>query len=529
MDRSMNGRNNFSILGGVTGIALAAVLSAPAAQAQETRVLPVDLTNIAAAANGGRVVSATTTLTDDPAFNASNLIDGQVYDPTGKTGSAGWASNKFDPVNMDYVTFAFAKDEVKRIGKIAFNNVIALNPERWAKDIEVQVSTDTADGPYTAISQVTLKRVAGKQEFLVLPTNARFVRLMFRSNWGSDRSVGLGEVEIYEAIDSDNGIGGVIARLEGSIRDLQRFKDTDAEIRNSIGSRSAANDKAIKTVALENGVPVTVGGNIAASKNGGKIVDYSSIFSDDPKYSPDNLIDGENYSPADDKGSYGWSSEGFAPSRQYVTIGFRDDRSHVVNKLVLNPVSNQSNMRWATRVDVQVSSGSPKEGPFRTVETFNIRQEPTNQEFTMRPVEAKYVRIVFTANGPGNPLPLADPAVSSDRSVSLGEVEIYEPPADSGTLDALIGRFRAVLDDLKRLRKDNATLAVAPRKSPVASNVIHQLPAAPAAKTIISAKVAAPATVKPAAAAKPKKPAATTAATVKKSVPAPSRLVEDFR
>ena len=73
----------------------------------------------------------------------------------------------------------------------------------------------------------------------------------------------------------------------------------------------------------------------------------------------------------------------------------------------------------------------------------------------MRPFEAKYVRFVFTANGPGNPLPQGDPNVSSDRAVSLGEIEIYEPSLSGSDLDPLIGRFNQVLLDLKLLAAED--------------------------------------------------------------------------
>jgi len=469
---NINWKQRASDLGGAVLLAgaVAAMTAALPARAQGARVLPADLTNIAAAANGGRVLSATSTLDNDATFKSDNLIDGQAYNPATKAGSAGWSSNKFDPVNMDYVTIGFAGNEIKSIGKLVFNAATSLNPERWAKDIEVQVSTTSAEGPYRAIQQITLKRTADAQEFPILSADARFVRLMFRSNWGSDRAVSLGEVEIYEAIDTTNPMGGVIARLESTIADLKRYKTTQAEIQNSLVTRAgttAPRPKAgVKPVAFDpkNLRPVQAAaptnGNLALAKNGGKIVDVTSIFDNDEKFAAANLIDGQNYSPVDDKGSFGWSSQGFVPGRQYVTIGFRDDRSHVINKVVINPVSNQSSLRWASRVEVQVTMGGPKDGPFRTVGTFNIRQQAVNQDFTMRPVEAKFVRFVFTANGPGNPLPLGDPNVTSDRAVSLGEIEIYEQPATTGDLEALIGRFEGVLNDLKTLRPRAATADV---------------------------------------------------------------------
>ncbi len=423
------------------------------AAAQPAPVYPTDLTNIAAAANGGRVLSATSVIDNDAAFKADNLIDGQIY-KSANQGSAGWASNKFDPVNMDSVTLGFAGNALRRIGKIALNPTSAVTPERWAKDVEVQVSTDSAEGPYRAVAQLTLRRAAERQEFLILPAPARFVRLLFRSNWGSDRAVALGEVEIYEAIGQGDAIGQLIARLEGAINDLNRYRDLQAEIGNvtgglapaslrpgapasSAGKTTIARGSAASSIAslasakvaegkparssaaapvsgkvgktpatiskpakpgsaalspatlqliqeTQGAAPPAAGqpatpaatgdvpagrvnvaaGNIAAAANGGRIVDYSSIFNNDPAYGPDKLIDAQNYSLADDKGSPGWASEGFTPGRQFVTIGFRDDRTRLISKLILNPVSNQSSLRWASRVEVQVTTGSARQGRF---------------------------------------------------------------------------------------------------------------------------------------------------------------------
>ncbi|MDF2441659.1 MAG: Sad1 / UNC-like C-terminal [Abditibacteriota bacterium] len=480
------------LLGWGATVVATSTLMAPV-QAQN-RVYSTDLTNIAAAANGGRVLESTSTIDNDANFNANNVIDGKVWDSARQTGTSGWASNKFDPVNMDSITLAFAGNSVRRIGKIALNPSSAVAPERWAKDIEVQVSTESAEGPYTAVAQITLSKTPTRQEFLILPTAARYVRLAFRSNWGSDRSVALGEVEIYEAIGQGDPMGQVITQLEGAINDLKRFRQTQIDIAGATPVKSAARPGAkpgarparapqtarakgaagaqaalalepatVQLIQLAGGdlaprLPVS-GTNIAAAANGGRIVDSTSTFvSDpaqgpDPAYGPEKLIDGENYK-GDEKGSFGWASQGFAPGRQWVTIGFRDDRTKVISKFVLNPNSNQSNLRWARRVDVQVTSDSPKTGPFRTVGTFTLRPDAANQEFTIRPVEAKYVRFVFVANGPGNDnLANADPDISSDRSVSLGEIEIYEVSASGNELDALISRFENTLTALKVLRR----------------------------------------------------------------------------
>lgn len=436
-------------------ISLGATAQAQNNAAPRTPVYPTDLTNIAATQNGGRILNVTSVLDNDKTLGAENLIDGQVFDSTSQSGSGGWASNKFDPVNMDSVTIGFSDNRLRRIGKIVLNPSSAVAPERWAKDVEVQVSTDTASGPYKAVAQLTLKREATPQEFIILPAAARFVRLAFRSNWGSDRAVSLGEVEIYEAIPQDDPVGMLIARLQSAINDLNRYKQTQSELSGSASTRVASTQSDQRLAeALAGRTPAFTGGNIASAKNGGKIVDTTSTYNNEENYSAKNLIDGDNYNFETDKGSFGWASEGFVPGRQWVTIGFRDDRTHAISKVVLNPVSNQNSMRWASRVEIQVTTGSGTEGPFRTVAAFNIRQEAANQDFTFRPVEAKYVRFVFTANGPGNPLPQGDPNISSDRSVSMGEIEIYEPDISTADLDAIIGRFQGVVNDLTRLRSD---------------------------------------------------------------------------
>ena len=463
--------------------ALGLTLAAGAAQPghADTKVWPTDLTNIAAAANGGRIISRSSVIDDDPKYTADNLIDGQVFDAARNTGSFGWASNKYDPINMEYVTIGFKDNVAKRIGKIVLTPTANVVPERWGKDIEVAVSTQSAEGPFQPVAQITLRNAAERQEFVILPTNARFVQLRFRSNWGSDRAVALGEVELYEAIDTKDPMGQLIGRLESAINELKRYRQAQVEGGNSGGAlanassgegstliRNANLDGAMATLQL---VADVIGGttrqpisatNIAAAKNGGKIMDYSSIFvsnkdeGPDPAYKPENLIDGEVYQQKDDKGTYGWASQGFEPGREFVTIGFRGDRTRLIGKLVINPTSAQSALRWARTIDVQVTDGSAKQGPFRTVTTIRVRSDAVNQEFVIRPVEAKYVRFVFTANGPGDVvLPGARPEVNSDRAVSLGEIEIYEPSSSGDKIDQLISQFNQVLIDLKLLHKRN--------------------------------------------------------------------------
>lgn len=478
---------------------LATLVAAPALKpaAAQPRIIATDLTNIAAAANGGRVLGATSTIDNDKDFSSRNLIDGQAYDPEHNTGSKGWASDKFDPINMDYVTIGFKDNAIRKIGRIVLNPAAAVAPERWAKDIEVQVSTESAEGPYTAVAQLTLRRLPQPQSFPILPVDARFVRLVFRSNWGSDRAVALGEVEMYEAIDTSDPLGALIVRLESAVTELNNYRDTQIDATNAGGTPVAApassrtrplSPATVQMVQLMgDGAKFPVSRlNIAAAKNGGKIMGYSSVFDNDSSYGPDKLIDSDNYRMADGGGSNGWASQGFEPGKQYVTIGFKEDRIKLIGKITLNPASNQSDLRWARRVDVQVTSGSFKDGPWKTVAAINLRPEPVNQDFIIRPVEAKYVRFVFMANGPGVTLPNADPNVNSDRAVSLGEIEIYEAVSSGDQLSALIGRFNQILTDLKTLRKQQlgqnnaADAEVAPaalRPKPAAKPPVKTTPA----------------------------------------------------
>ncbi len=481
---------------------------APEAARAQTKVYPTDITNIAATANGGRVVAVSSTLENDPKYAAENLIDGQVWDPIHGGGSYGWCSNKYDPINMDYVTFGFKDNAVRHIGKIAINPVANVSPDRWAKDIEVQVSNDSAEGPYTVVTELTVRRSPKRQEFLILPTAARFVKLVFRSNWGSDRAVALGEVEMYEAIDTSDPMGQVIGQLEGAIVDLREYYRTESQ-QGGIGASTVASPEIaprpmramLQPATLElvqafapedDGQTIaTAKVNIAAAANGGKVVDFSSTYiSDpaqgaDPDYGPDKAIDGQVYDEHTNKGTNGWSSQGFHPGKDFITIGFKDDRTKLIEKFTINPAANQSRLRWARSIDVEATTGSAKDGPYESILTLNLRNEPTNQDFFLpHPMEAKYVKFIFTANGPGGDIGglNIDPNVFSDRAVAIGEIEIYEPSMQGAELQVIINRFSQVLDELKRMH-DNGT-SIGATVHPTAAI------AAPAASKVVVAKIA---------------------------------------
>ena len=435
-------------------LALSFVGAFPLLASAQNRVISTDNTNIAAAQNGGRVLSVTSTFNNDPLYAGSNLIDGQVWSATRAGSSRGWASNQYDPISMDAITLGFAGNRIVKLGRIVINPLTDLPPERWVKDIEVQVSTESAEGPYQPVAQLTLRQQGVPQSFDILPVDARYVRLQIRSNYGSDRAVALGEVEMYEAIDASDPMGGVINRLEKAVTQLNSYKDLQAAggIVPTAATPGGLTGN-LRAVQLNTDVASGTKTNIAAAKNGGRILASSSTYNNDATYGPELLIDGDNFRQLENKGSNGWASQGFEPGKEFVTIGFADDRTHLLGRVTLNPASNQSDLRWARRVELQTTTGSSATGPWKTAGVFNLRAEPVNQDFSFTPVEAKYARFVFQANGPGIVLPNADPNVNSDRAVSLGEIEIYEAQTGDDQLDAILGQFNGVLTDLKTLRR----------------------------------------------------------------------------
>ncbi|NCO37168.1 MAG: hypothetical protein COZ06_33200 [Armatimonadetes bacterium CG_4_10_14_3_um_filter_66_18] len=189
---------------------------------------PAATRNVLAAANGGKVISGTSQL-DDEYWRKENLIDGLLASQDLK--SNGWASKTFsddDAGNYPQeIVFAVAGDHARLLTKVVID---AKTPDwpllgRGAKDIEILVSGETADGPWNHVAKYSLLNQGGAQTITFKPTEAKYLMLRVLSNWGSDRMVALGEVEAYEAIMGSGELDQLISRLEQILTDLKRYRD----------------------------------------------------------------------------------------------------------------------------------------------------------------------------------------------------------------------------------------------------------------------------------------------------------------
>lgn len=214
---------------------VAAIQLAGLACAQDDTGFTAGSTNLLLAANGGRILSYSSQMLDQnrqpvPQWQVSNLIDGQYvtgsYRPEN---SHGWSSNVAPkPTDPQWMIFSFANEQTRLISRLVLDPTTIDPPliGRGAKDFELYASATTKDGPWALVKRGQLLNKPLKQTFDFLPVEARYLRLMILSNWGSDRFVELGEVECYEAIAGDSSLDQLIVRMENLLSDLKRYRDS---------------------------------------------------------------------------------------------------------------------------------------------------------------------------------------------------------------------------------------------------------------------------------------------------------------
>jgi len=190
--------------------------------------------NIAAAEAGGRIVAVSSEARDRnnqviPQWAAHNLIDGKYVAGTFvPPDSYGWSSDKPPtPEKPESFVVAFKGDQTRLISRIVIDPTTDDPPYigRWVRDVELQVSTTTADGPFKSIARFVVLARPIKQSFEFPPVEARYVRILITSNGGSDKCVEMGEFEVYEAIISGDVLDQLIIRMENLLQDLKRYRD----------------------------------------------------------------------------------------------------------------------------------------------------------------------------------------------------------------------------------------------------------------------------------------------------------------
>jgi len=216
---------------------IAVLLTAGAAWGQNDIGFTAGSTNLLLAANGGRVIAFSGQMVDEfkqpvPQWQATNLIDGQHVTGTFRpANSHGWSSQiPPTPGNPAWLVFALPGDPVQTrlISRIVIDPT-TIEPTligRGARDFELYVSATTPDGPWALVKRGTLLNKPLPQTFDFIPVEARYLRLVILSNWGSDRFVQMGEVECYEAIAGDGTLEQLIVRLESLLQDLKRYRDS---------------------------------------------------------------------------------------------------------------------------------------------------------------------------------------------------------------------------------------------------------------------------------------------------------------
>ncbi len=219
------------------GIVLGGLVAASGASASVSTV--ASTVNIAAAANGGKIVGFSSEALDEnkrpiPEWQINNLLDGRyVVGNSTPADSYGWSSaappsdEKPEWFTVGFTNPDTGKDITHLISRVVIDPTTddPLFIGRWVQGITVQVSVTSDKGPWATVGRYLVVNRAVKQTFDFPPTEARYVRVLITSNHGSDRCVEMGEFEVYEAIIPGEQLSELIIRLENLLNDLKRYRD----------------------------------------------------------------------------------------------------------------------------------------------------------------------------------------------------------------------------------------------------------------------------------------------------------------
>lgn len=291
--------------------------------------------NLAAAANGGRIVFASV---DDEEYPAANLIDGYKLD------YGEWIAQSLDFPLAIVVELGGGPHLIDRV---------VLNPWTsdwrlaWVKEFEIYASADSSDlAQMDAIGAYTLEHFGVDQTFTFEPVEAKYVGLVILSNYNHQQGVLLNEFEVYGPSSAETG--------------------------------------------LDRGPAEVKPDNLAAAANGGSIVDFSS---EDPngKWPVTNLIDSRNRTPES------WSSADTKPP-QYVVFGLRGHQPWTVDRVVLNPYSDGYPEDWIKEFELRGSATDWNIERMDSLGTFTLRQTGEDQSFTFAPTLLRYIAVIPLSN-----------------------------------------------------------------------------------------------------------------------------------
>jgi hypothetical protein len=172
---------------------------------------PAVLVNVAAPEFGGHIALVTSE-SDHEDRAAIHLID------RGKPEESSWSAA--GPSPQEFVV-GFLPGHTVQISAIVFNPN-THTAARWAKDVEVWVSTESATAGFEKVGALTLTRDDVEQTITIAPVAARFLKIRVLSQYlGDDYAVGLGKIKVLGALDASGRQAAVAVPLQAPPKSQQ--------------------------------------------------------------------------------------------------------------------------------------------------------------------------------------------------------------------------------------------------------------------------------------------------------------------
>ncbi len=146
--------------------------------------------NVNSTVLGAKVVAVTS---ERPGYDVKHLINeytGEDY--------PGWRSATAT-FPQDVVV---EHDQMAPVSKVILYQQAKEPRDTWAKDVEIDVSTEGPDRGFVKVGQWRLEQVAGPQRFTFPPTPSKWIRLRILSNYGSADYTSLDEFDAYVVTQS---------------------------------------------------------------------------------------------------------------------------------------------------------------------------------------------------------------------------------------------------------------------------------------------------------------------------------------